>query len=415
MLVFFALFFLAFFGLFAVVVDWGIARATQVQMQTSADAAALLGLAGRDAVLDDAMAADLLRRQEASIAAALVFDEDLDRGTGPDQFRLGAGPLISTGVVSSADPAGGLLETDGAWVPALATNVVENFAYGDLVSGDYEAIDESNPGRIDWHAEASDYGRLDFDPATPSSAPPRSFLARLRRTRADQPLDRVTGVSTAGPTLPYLFGLGSAALVPVDADAYDPRRDGMTVRAVAIADARPVTMAGLARPGVTGLVPFAGSTPSVTPRWLSLEESDWTAIGIDTLVVLEVNPSGIVTGGVPGLAAAGEPRVAATVSAGLVDVSGAGGSPGPLAGLMYASLHALDGTGVEPRIQGFVALELESASFEPGPLLRLTVRKLGATVAPRNASALPSLSLDRTLDPSLPEAAGGLFAAVLAR
>lgn len=406
-LVFFALFFFALFGLFAVVVDWGIVRTTQIQMQTSADVAALTGLAGRDAVLDDIAASDLMRRQEAALFAASVFDEDLDPNTPPDEFILGAGPVLSNGVVSTAMPAGGLLQGDAPWVPALQANVDQNLTEGDLVAGSYVA---PGPGDLNFHDEASDYTRLDFTPSSPSGTePPTAFLARLRRTRDGEPLDRVPGVSSAGPTLPYLFGLGSAAIVPENADLYDPRRDGITVRATSIAEAQPVTMAGMARPGLVGLAPLANDTGTGERRWLTLDQTAWIGVPIDSTVVLTVDAGGNVAGGATGFAALGEARVGVVVAGASVQIASA--PPPELAGLVYASLHESDTL----RVSGFVALSIEAATVEPGPLLQLTVRKLGATVAPRNASALRSLAMDQTLDPSLPAAAGGLFAASLAR
>ena len=404
-LVFFALFFLAFFGLFAVVVDLGIARTTQVQMQTSADVAALEGLAGRDALPVGTVSADTARRKTAASFAALVFDEDLDPATLPEQFLLGAGPVLSTGVGGIGQPAGGVLAADAPWVPALETNEAANLVHGDLVAGDYAALDPADPGRLDWHSEASDYGRFDFTPTANGGA----FLARLRRTRPDRPLDRVEGVSSAGPTLPYLFGLGSGALSTPDPSVYDPRRDGITVRATAVADSRPVTMAGFARPGLTGLAPL-GTSETGAIRWLSLDLEGWTSIPVATEVTLLVKPTGIVSGPVVGAAVVGQPRLGSVLVPGPTALPDA--PPVELADLAYASVHQEIQPGVL-QLRGFVGLTIEDVEVLPGPQLQLRVTKLGSTLAPRNASAQPTLASDPSIVPGLPS--GGLQASVIAR
>lgn len=407
-LVFFALFFLALFGLFAVVVDLGIARATQLQMQTSADAAALEGLQARDSVPGDAAASDLSRRILAAATAAAVFDEDGDPATGPNRFRLGAGLVLDTGVGGVNDPAGGVLTAGAPWVPGLQLNVDGNLASGDLVAGSFTALDAAAPGRVDWHVEANDYTREDFVPDGAGLA----FLARLRRTRESSPLDRVPGVSSAGPTLPYLFGLGSGALTTPDPDIYDPRRDGITVRAAAIADARRVTAAGLARPGLPGLAPLALDAAAGDVRWLSLDELNWIALGEGEPFSLTLDASGAVTGTVTGAAVHGSPRLGAFMVEGPVLIPAA---PTPeLAGLVYASLHLRDGGTGAARIRGFVALSIESAAIGPVGTLVMNGVKLGPTVAPRNASAQPAAAFSLAFG-SPPPAGPSLLAPVLAR
>lgn len=408
-LVFFAIFFLAFFGLFAVVVDLGIARTTQLQMQTSADVAALAGLSGRDAVPGDPAAADLVRRQLAAGLAAAVFDEDLDRGTANVNHRLGAGLVLDTGVGGVADPAGGLLVAGAPWVPALQSNAAENLASGDLVAGAYAPVDPADPGRVDWHREANDYTRRDFAPATGGPA----FLARLRRTRPGQPLDRVPDVSSAGPTLPYLFGLGSAALATPDPAVHDPRRDGITVRAAAIADGRRVTAAGLARGALVGLAPLTRGASDPAVRWLSLDEASWAALPEGATVTLEVEPTrGAISGTASGFAVVGEPRLGAPLGQGPVTIPL---EPTPeLSGLVYATLHALDPATGALRVRGFVPVSILGAEVTAAGRLRLDAFKLGSTVAPRNASAQPAAALDLAFGTPAPQGPA-LLAPVLAR
>ncbi len=402
---FFAFFFVAFLGLCAVVVDLGIARTTQLQMQTSADVAALEGLSGRDAAVPDS---DQQRRQSASLLAQLVFDEDLDLSTGPDQYLLGAGLVLGTGVGGVNDPIGGVLEPGAPWVPTLQLNVGSNARSGDLVAGTFTALDPANPSSVDWHDESSDYSRLDF---TPEDRGP-SFLARLRRTRPDQPLDRVAGVSSAGPTLPYLFGLGSGALSTPDPGVYDPRRDGITVRAAAIADARPVTAAGLARLDLPGLAPLAtGVTPDAV-HWLSFDALEWAAVPVRGQFTAILAASGEISGTSAGAAITGIPRLGALGTEGPVQIPP---TPSPeLAGLAYATIHTrTPGTGAL-QIRGFVAVQLEVSAVEAGPTLRLVGIKLDDTVAPANATAQPTAALDLSLPPVAPGDAR-LLAPVLAR
>lgn len=408
MLLFFAFFFIAFFGLFAVVVDLGIARTTQMQMQNSADVAALEGLAGRDAVLGDPAAADLQRRQLAALFATLVHDDDLVRGTANTGFLLGAGPTLETGVGGVADPAGGLLVSDGPWIPALQTNEAANRSFGDLVAGQYAALELGNEGRVDWHTEASDYARNDFEPNAAGNA----FLARLRRTRGNNAVDDVPGVSSAGPTIPYLFGLGSGALSTPDPDVYDPRRDGLTIRATAIADGRRVTAAGLALPGFPGLAPLVTDSATGAVRWLSFEETSWGSLLVGESFTVTVAGTGAISGTVDGQAVHGSPTLGgALVATGPVTLP-----PAPsveLDGLVYASLHR-PAAGGELRVRGFVAVQIVTATIEADATLRLVGVKLGDTIAPRNASAQPTLASD--LNFATPAPAGPeLLAPAIAR
>ena len=402
---FFSFFFLAFLGLCAVVVDLGIARTTQLQMQTSADVAALEGLAGRDSL---AQGADQARRESASLLAQLVFDEDLDLSTGPDQYLLGAGLVLGTGVGGVNDPAGGILDPGAPWIPTLQLNVDSNARSGDLVAGTFTSLDPTNPARVDWHGEASDYSRLDFT----ADGQGGSFLARLRRTRPSEPLDRVSGVSSAGPTLPFLFGLGSAALSTSDADVYDPRRDGITVRATAIADARPVTAAGLARPGLPGLAPLATGGSSSNVRWLSFDAAEWATLPVGGQFTVTLDGTGNLSGSVAGAAVEGASKLGALVTDGPVTIPA---TPSPeLDGLAYASIHSQESGTAGLRVRGFVAVELALAVIETGPTLRLVGLKLDETIAPANATAQPTAALDPTVSPVAPSDAR-LLAAVLAR
>ena len=201
-----ALLIFAMMAVAAIVVDLGIVRATQGSMVVAADAACLEGLRGRDVLGVPGIASDLARRTSASRFAAGVFDADFDPMTANTDLALGAGPQIETGVAGLSNPAGGLLTTNGTYLPVLQLNEGANEAHGDMVAGTFT----QNPGSADWHAESSVYSRQDFLPLAAGSAPGASaFLVRLRRSNDSEGLDQLPGVSSSGPTLPFLFGLGT--------------------------------------------------------------------------------------------------------------------------------------------------------------------------------------------------------------
>lgn len=407
-LVLFAVLLFGIFGLFAVVLDFGIVRLTQIQMQTSADVAALDGLGGRDADLSDPAAADLARRQLAALSAALVFDEDGDPTTGPSRFRLGAGPLLRTGVDAPTDFAGGLIVEEGQWIPTLQANVDDNLVSGDLVAGSFLQLDPGNPGRTDWHQEANDYTRLDFAPDAAGGA----FLARLRRTPDRQALDNVPGVSSAGPTLPLLFGYASA-MRPNEAGAYDIRRDGFTVRATAIADSRRVTATGLATATTRGLAPLEDDAAPGTPRWLSFNADDWDLVPVGSALTLAVDGAGSVvntSSGLPvGFAAQRDP--VANTTNGPAPIGRLGSfllpqasialptsPPAGLTGQVYATVHETDPNTGRFRVLGVVPVRIDGVAA--GATLQITCTKLDALIASSsgarssNATAQPSAADD---------------------
>lgn len=220
-----AAFLLGFLGMAAVLVDLGLSRITQASMQTAADSAALEGLRWRDMgapTTGDCGAEDLDCRRRAHVSRFVPDQMFAPSGAG-DTARLGAGP-----VVSLSGGSGGELNAfqtldpgrSSTYVPTLERNAGDAPA-GDQVAGRYVA-DAS-------HAEGNDYARPDF---TPGGSSPPSFLVRLRRSREEA----VPGVVSSGPTLPFLFGRPGVARV--EGEGYNPRVDGITVRATAIADAR---------------------------------------------------------------------------------------------------------------------------------------------------------------------------------
>lgn len=219
----FALLMFGMMGLAALVIDLGFARLTQRQMQTAVDTAALEGLRYRDELPPGAATANLeeARRQAASDFVAWMFDDDLNPASG-DAHNFGAGPMVelNDGVGEADLNASQLLTLPPTPVykprrnngePGLELNL-ENAAYGDMF------------------------------------AAPDSFTVRMRRTNNVTGLDEVRDVSSHGPSIPLLFGR-AALLPPSYSGEYSPRRDGISVRAIAIAQAVPAISVGMPENG----------------------------------------------------------------------------------------------------------------------------------------------------------------------
>ncbi len=268
-LVVFALIFFCLMALGALVIDLGLARLTQRQMQTAVNSAAVEGLRGRD--FDSSDPTNVSGRSAARTIVEQTFDDDLDPASG-DARIFGAGPIFHLGPGIGTDPAlaAGQRLTIGAplvYKPIPQLNQ-SNATHGDLVAGNY---DSSQP-----HLEDADYDRgTEFVPAAGGD----SFLARLRRTNDFAGLDNVSGISSAGPTLPFLFGRGS--LIHKDPNgAYSPREHGITTRATAIAQARLAMAIGRRMPPAPAQL--AGALPFV------IEAGQWLAVASNTSQPLEI-------------------------------------------------------------------------------------------------------------------------------
>jgi len=258
-----ALLMFGFMALAALVIDMGVARLTQRQMQTAVDSAALEGLRFRDVEFfqeSDPEDVPRSRRQRASDTVAWHFDDDL-LATDEDAIGFGAGPVIEfsggAGVPDLVASQEMTIPPERFYKPigpaALRLNEGNDPA-GDMVAGNFD------PSAT--HEEDAEYRREDFGPVPEGNA----FLVRMRRTGEvfapgiGEPIDG--SPSSAGPTLPYLFGRGSLI---------DRRlvASGITVRATAIADARPVVCVGAKYPGVLGSLELAVSM------------DDWDNLGDD--------------------------------------------------------------------------------------------------------------------------------------
>lgn len=286
-LVIYAMLFFGLMGLAGLVIDLGYARLAQRQMQSAADAAAVEGLRHRDANGEP-------DRERAAGLVTTAFDDDLNPANG-DPRQFGAGPVIEFEdlSVSGVDPDGlnaarTIRRPTGAYKPALQLNPA-NEPHGDLVAGKFDPA--AGPG------ESGDYTRNDFDSA---AAAPDALLVRLRRTNeAPDP-----GVSSVGPPLPFLFARGS--LMQPGSGGYNPRREGISVRATAIARAVSAKTAGPpdAATDLEGLAPVA-------LRW-----DFWTTLADGAAAEFDVGADGALTTTPGGVAAGRLYTVTGPVAAG---------------------------------------------------------------------------------------------------
>jgi hypothetical protein len=285
-LVFFAFIVFAALAIAGLVVDLGMARLTQMQMQTAADSAALEGLRFRDDLpavwrpngttapqlpptlvsqcgaqpttpynpLDPLWQQwiDCARRYSASNIVAVTFDDDLNSADG-DQQQFGAGPVatVTDTIGGPGMQAGGIvtLPQNGppVYKPTLQANTT-NASDGDLVAGAYgwNQFYDAPSAAPD---ESSDYSRRDFVPnSPPGSVSPTGFLARLRRSNEN--FGGTTNTASNGPALAFLFGRVSS-LARSSTDGGLTIESGITVRATSIAAA-----------GTISLRPQAGTTPT---------------------------------------------------------------------------------------------------------------------------------------------------------
>ena len=369
-------------GMASLVIDWGYVNLTRVQMQSMADAGAVEGIRLRDVAPADPVGSDLNRRIAVSQLASWTYDDDFDLSS--DTLQFGAGPDVT---LSGGQTDLNALQTLSVPVtlvykPTLQWNEVGNVPHGDQVSGAYGIPDPgcptANPG-----IECADYTRKDFVPADVSTSPTaNAFLVRLRRSVKPAPwqdpasLDSISGVSSAGPTLPLTFGLGST----LQAQSNPPgvRLTGLTVRATAIADARPARGVGL--PDPLFVPPRLGVTP------FGLDRLAWsTGLSVGTPASGNVSASGEITvGGVAigrfltQVLSIGEP------------VQGSSPQVGPITMDGYAPLYQ-DILGTE-RIVGFARIEMVGTT--PGAV---QIIKHPSQVAVENATSTIQMTFPNDL------------------
>ena len=369
-LVFFALALVGVFALLAVSVEVGAARYAQSELQDAVDVASREGLRLRDVAGGNS---ELVRRQAAVGAVTRTFSVGQDPAFALD---LGAGGVVPLEDLNGIGDAGGFDAEDvGRFVPRLALNL-DNIRHGDLVAGEFDGSMLAG--------ESGTYVRPDFVPSNPAQAArSRAFLVRARRTPAESLLDRVPGVSTSGPPLPYLFGLGTT-IQQAPGGAYDPRRDGLSVRATAIADAQPALSAGRGPAGF-GLLDY-GAFPDGSPAVWVFELNAWNALDSGALHIVE-STGGELTNAITGTSAGfvlgagtslvvGQVLAAPTVAA-AADSTDIAASSAERA----VAIARLEGSATW-RIVGFASLRPVSVEpVNPGDGLRLGFRLAGITVA----------------------------------
>lgn len=324
-LLLFALLTFVFFAIAGLVIDVGLANLAQSQMQVAVDSAAIEGCRWRN--FDDTpLGSHVEKRRKASAIVRLTFDDDLhptqggyipDNGTtflppdDADALNLSAGPGLrvsgGTGTWAANAIVGDQPEAEMARLddPRLQANN-QNRLWGDMVSGTYR-----DPGQRP--TETGAYVRNDFTPAANGTdwVSALSFLVRMRRAGSVNPSDTQNNVSSSLPTLPLVFGLGSTIL-QAPGDDWDPRRDGITVRATAIASARPAMRVGRTPCDASG-APIFDHEPDtassayrerisgLAPFYITLDawqrhfrDEAWQALGTATSSHVEVRADGTI-------------------------------------------------------------------------------------------------------------------------
>jgi hypothetical protein len=262
-------FVLMLFGVAAMAVDLGLAFLTQVQMQNAADSAALEGLRQTSACDPSDTTCIDAARDAASMMAGWSFDADFDLNNdnqdpgNPDPRRIGGGLLEFSGTEQTEMQGLPLFDPNSTQLyrPTLARNSA-NAASGDLVRGRVCHPESTcDPWTDPAHDELPDYSVRDFTPSTTTDpAANTSFLVRVRRTGV---ADSTQG-ETSGPTLPFLFARGTFVHkddnTTTNPSGYDPRLNGLSVRALSIADSRLAMSVGVPRSGIPGVTNFSVSS-----------------------------------------------------------------------------------------------------------------------------------------------------------
>lgn len=378
-------------GVMALTLDFGFVLLARRQMQTGVNSAALEGLRGQGLADHDANSEEL-RRMNAREMLRLNFDDDFDlsannttigagidssliQGSGFQQATIG--PANTTLAEDLANRSSFIFRPDGFELNA------DNEAYGDMVVGTYDAA-VATP-----HSESPDYSRTDF---APTVTDPTSFLVRMRRTHNPGGLDEVPGVSSRGGGLPLILGRASVIQdEPAGAD-YSIRRDGVLVRATAIAGAVPARCVGVANrtlsPPLIGLAPVA------------MELAEWQGLTINTAYTLNAN-NGELTDptdiSVPPAVLANVLRITATSPAFVGEVVADIESVWPDTNLIpdgtseptyipiTTQLSSSSTAVSEELIIGFARVQLTRSGSS------FTLQPLNQIVAPENAASIPAL------------------------
>lgn len=368
-------------ALAALVIDVGLIRLTQRQMQTAADGAALEGLRFRDDLsIADPVQRDQQRRLKASNSVANTLDDDLDATNYDDGVFdsesgwLGAGPVVELsgsvglpGLVASQElnlsdvpvykPS--TVRPNSGMEAGLGINLV-NDVQGDMVAGDYSPEPPSGTPadqRHRFHSESNDYSRADFTPGSTSA-----FLVRMRRS--GEPVQ--DDVSTSGPVLPYLFARGSML-------NRGSLSAGVKVRTTSISDTQHVLTVGLkvSQVDMEGLANFAVQVDF----WNSLPVETATAATINTEVMF------YATGTEP------PTTVGRRLTAGVLAPP-----QGQHTGYVPIFAEVFDGVATSQRVIGFgLANVVVGSSADP-----ILITPFATRIATENAAAILAQSFDRS-------------------
>jgi putative Flp pilus-assembly TadE/G-like protein len=443
-------------GLLALAVDIGYARLTQSQMQNAADSAALEGLRKRDAVRNPAngnpvaFASDCTRRAAANRVAHWTFDDDFDPASGDADYQFGAGPVVD---LTEGETSFHALQTISVpdphvYKPDLQLNQ-GNRVYGDMVSGRFCYTSDpfsSEGGAYELqdivctepqHGSGT-YSRGDFNPnlnvptGTPGlsecpaadEAPPTpfplggtgnlgsvddsAFLVRLRRSNDFQDVagQQEPGVGSSGPTLPLTFGKGTTVRGDDPTLDYSVRRDGLTVRATAIAATRPAMHLGAPQTNP--------ATPNITPFVLA-DTCVQNPTGAAVTITVSINP---LTGNLT-RTGAGSPGCATGSVVGRFIANAATfrtvGQAMPAAGIpalcaatpsftaRYGPVYSQMATGPN-RIIGFAEVNFTRAPVcprLPNAPYTATITRRVSMVAPSNATAILAEGFPASVPPAL--------------
>ncbi|MGQ0736794.1 MAG: pilus assembly protein TadG-related protein [Acidobacteriota bacterium] len=441
----------ALFALLALIVDLGLARVTQGQMQMAADAAALEGLRHRDVgvvnpatgqSVNNAFASDCIRRAAAHRLVREVFDDDHDPTFEDPDYRFGAGPVIdlTDGETSLHGLQAMSVPEPPVYEPSLQLNQ-QNAVDGDMISGRFCYSADPGPSEGVAFSDASlvvctqpqrgvgAYARNDFNPSPNAPPPPaalpdcplpddpppnpwppspgtlanannNAFLVRLRRSNELGAFDGQTdpGVASSGPALPLLFGRGA----PIHGDnvdgGYSVRRDGLTVRATAISEVRPALHVGLPQttPVQQGVTPFSlrdtyVATLGAVPQAVTLNPANGLICIGATCV--GVNPP---TGVGRFIANPANPNRAAWMAISTVGQALPASAPAPCATALpfsgFGPVYSLMTSGTN-RVVGFTRIVLARDPARPANPCAGVVSRGASTVTASNATALLSTGL----------------------
>ena len=455
-----ALVIFALCAVLSLVVDIGFMRVTQSQMQNGADTAALEGLRKRDVgirnpvtgqVVNDPFASDCLRRASANRMMRWTFDDDFDVTNGDPDYQFGAGPIIdlTDGTASLHGAQTISVPEVHSYKPNPQLNQ-RNQVYGDMVSGRFCYTSDPAPSEggtyelqdivcTEPQRGSGSYARNDFNPNATVPGPPAllqecpaadeavpdpwplagtgsldgvddsAFLVRLRRSNELRDLGEQVEptVASSGPALPLLFGKATTIAGDDPNATYSVRRDGLTVRATAIAQVRPAFHLGVPQlnpptPTLATIVLLDSCVQG--PAAVTIPVIVLPAAGtiIRTTAGGPTCPAGTIMGRFVTAAAA-----AATRTVGLVAPAAVAAPCATVTSFTarYAAVYSTMSTG-PARVIGFATIDLLRPGTCPPPQVPFyaaNITRRASTVAGSNATTLVAGNLPATLPAALLE------------